>query len=170
VLAWNLVNRYFIDKPRKLASRPEIEQEFLHRFPQVDGTEGDWNTVRFLHYYFSELARSELEYIVDRYSPRFIISLGEPVFRVLRQAYALQQGISVPPNLVEFCCEQTFQIGIAGRELIWLALPHQPTGNQSKHYKELLVEKLPLVAPWLTLGLGKESLTSIPNLNHHNTA
>ncbi|GAH38678.1 unnamed protein product, partial [marine sediment metagenome] len=34
---------------------------------------------------------------------------GEPVFRVLRYAYALPQNITIPENLADFCCDRIFE-------------------------------------------------------------
>ncbi len=160
VLAWNLVNRYFTDKPRKLAARAEVASDLGRRFPQLDGRNGDWTTVRFLYYYFSEFGQQELEYIVSKYSPKALISLGEPVFRVLRHAYALPQGVTIPDNLVDFCCEHVFTIDIDDVRLVWLALPHQPTGDRSPHYKTLLAEKLPVIGPQLMAELTRDPTIS----------
>ena len=146
VLAWNLVNRYFAKKPRILADEPLVEQYLHDQFPQMDGNKNDWKTVRFLYHYFVEFGKQEFEYIVRKYHPRTLISLGEPVFRVLRYAYALPQNITIPENLSEFCCEKTFRIQINNITLIWLALPHEPTGDHNPHYQKVLFEKLPMMA------------------------
>jgi hypothetical protein len=136
VLAWNLVNRYFVGKPRVLALDPEVEINLRNRYPKLNGPRNDWRTVRFLYYYFLEFGQQELEYIVDKYSPRLLISLGEPVYRVLRYAYALPYGLVAPENLADFCCEYTFEVAAGGRDLFWLALPHEPTGDHNPHYKK----------------------------------
>jgi len=143
ILTWNLVNRYFIKKPRVLAADPQVELYLFNLFPQMKGEINDWKTVRFLYHYFSEFGKQELEYVVNKYQPRIVISLGEPVFRVLRHSYALPQRITMPENLAEFCCDRTYKIRIGETELVWLALPHQPTGDQNRHYKRVLLEKLP---------------------------
>jgi|GEM_PF-6948257 len=145
ILAWNLVNRYFIDKPRKLAADPQVETHLIHRYSQLSGDKGDWNTVRFLYHYFAGFGKQELEYVVDKYSPRLLVSFGEPVFRVLRYAYALPQGVTMSENLADFCCDHSFTINVGDKELFWLALPHEPTGDRNPHYKKVLAEKLPVV-------------------------
>lgn len=150
VLAWNLVNRYFIGKPRMLALDPEVEINLSNRYPKLNGAKNDWKTVRFLYYYFLEFGQQELEYIVDKYLPRLLISLGEPVYRVLRYAYALPRGLATPENLADFCCEYTFIITVGNKELLWLALPHEPTGDRNPHYKKVLTEKLPVIGRKLT--------------------
>lgn len=33
-------------------------------------------------------------------------------------------------------------ITVGNRELLWLALPHEPTGDRNAHYKKVLTEKL----------------------------
>jgi hypothetical protein len=154
VIAWNLVNRYFIDKPRILAVDPQVETELTNRFSHVNGAKNDWRTVRFLYYYFLEFGKQELEYIVNKYVPHLLISLGEPVFRVLRQAYALPQGVAIPENLADFCCERNSKISVGSKEVLWLALPHEPTGDRNPHYKKVLAEKLPVVGRSLADELG----------------
>jgi len=146
VLAWNLVNRYLVKKPRALADDPQIEPRLSEQYSQLNGNKNDWKTVRFLYHYFIEFGKQELEYVVNKYQPRILISLGEPVFRVLRYAYALPQRISMPENLAEFCCDRTFKIKIGNIALVWLALPHEPTGDRNPHYQKVLSEKLPVVA------------------------
>ena len=89
VIAWNLVNCLFMDKPRMLPVDPQVETYLINRFYQVDGAKNDWKTVRFLYHYFLESGKQELGYVVNRYERRLLVSLGEPVFRVLRHAYAL---------------------------------------------------------------------------------
>jgi len=153
VLAWNLVNRYFIDKPRKLAADSEVEADLNHRFPKLWGDKGDWKTVRFLYYYFAEFGKQELDYIVDKYVPLVLVSLGEPVFRVLRYAYALPQGTAMPENLADFCCKLTFRIRVGQEEMLWLALPHEPTGDRNPHYKRVLADELPGVGQHLAVEL-----------------
>jgi len=145
VLAWNLVNRYFVSKPRILAATPEAESRLRNAFAQLEGAKNDWLTVRFLYYYFVQFGKHELEYVVNKYRPRLLISLGEPVFRVLRYTYALPQNIAMPDNLADFCCERVFKVRIGNIEMIWLALPHEPTGDSNPHYKKVLTEKLPVV-------------------------
>ena len=145
VLAWNLVNRYFTAKPRILALDPEVELNLGNRYPKLGGAKNDWRTVRFLYYYFLEFGKQELEYIADKYSPKLLISLGEPVYRVLRYAYALPHGLAIPENLADFCCEYTYRIAIGNKELLWLALPHEPTGDNNPHYKKVLTEKVPVI-------------------------
>ena len=149
VLAWNLVNRYFIKKPSALADDPQVELYLLNRFPQMNGTKNDWKTVRFLNHYFIEFGKQELEYVVNKYQPWIVISLGEPVFRVLKYTYALPQRITMPENLAEFCCDRTFRIRIGETELVWLALPHEPTGDRNPHYQKVLLDKLPIIASML---------------------
>lgn len=151
---WNLVNRYFIKKPRALAHAPRVEPYLLDRFPQMNGKKNDWKTVRFLHHYFIEFGKQELEYVVNKYQPRIIISLGEPVFRVMRYTYALPQRNTVPENLAEFCCDGTFKIKIGKIALAWLALPHEPTGDHNSYYQKVLLDKLPIIADGLQLDLG----------------
>lgn len=146
VLAWNLVNRYFIKKPRALADDPQVEPYLLKRFLKMNGTKNDWKTVRFLYHYFVEFGKQELEYVVNKYQPCILISLGEPVFRVLRYAYALPQNIAMPENLVEFCCDRTFKIKMGKVTLVWLALPHEPTGDHNPYYQKVLADKLPVMA------------------------
>jgi len=36
-------------------------------------------------------------------------------------------------------------ITVGNRELLWLALPHEPTGDRNAHYKKVLTEKLPVI-------------------------
>lgn len=146
VLAWNLVNRYFIKKPRTLVDDPRVEPYLLDKFPQMNGNKNDWKTVRFLYHYFVEFGKQELEYVVNKYQPCILISLGEPVFRILRYAYALPQNIAMPENLSEFYCDMTFKIKIGRITLAWLALPHQPTGDHNPHYQKVLSDKLPMIA------------------------
>jgi len=31
------------------------------------------------------------------------------------------------------------------KELLWLAFPHEPTGDNNPHYKKVLTEKLPVI-------------------------
>ena len=149
VLAWNLVNRYFTKKPRNLAHDIQIELYLRNKFLQLDGSRNDWKTVRFLYYYFIEFGKQELEYVINKYQPNIIISLGEPVFRVLRYVYALPQMTNIPENLAEFCCDRTFRIKIEEIALSWLALPHEPTGDRNPHYQKVLSDKLPIVANML---------------------
>jgi len=149
ILAWNLVNRYFIDKPRVLANYPQLEPSLNKQYPFLNGNKNDWKTVRFLYHYFKKFGKHELEYIINRYTPHFIISLGEPVFRVLRYAYIHPQNI-MPENLADFCCDKTFEIKMGNKTLIWLALPHEPTGDRNPHYKKVLSDKLPTIANTFT--------------------
>ncbi len=146
ILAWNLVNRYFIKKPRDLAHNPLVEFYLHNKFFQLDGSRNDWKTVRFLYYYFVEFGKQELECVVNKYQPCILISLGEPVFRVLRHAYAIPQDVTMPENLAEFCCEGTFKLVVGNNILVWLALPHEPTGDRNPHYKKVLADKLPIIA------------------------
>lgn len=155
IMAWNLVNRYFVDKPRTLAHNCVNQDRLREAFPEVNGRKGDWDTVRFLYSYFRELGKPELEYVVDKYSPRVLISLGEPVFRVLRHAYASPQGLSVPENLADFCCEEVHQLRVAGVTLLWLSLPHEPTGDHNPHYMRVLEEKLPSLRSIMATDLPK---------------
>ena len=145
VIAWNLVNCYFIDKPRMLAVDPQVETSLINTFYQVDGAKNDWKTVRFLYHRFLEFGKQELEYVVNKYEPRLLVSLGEPVFRVLRHAYALPQRVVIPENLADFCCERSFSISVGNKAVLWLALPHEPTGDRNPHYKKVLAGKLPVV-------------------------
>jgi len=149
VLAWNLVNRYFTKKPRDLAHDIQTELYLRNKFLQLDGSKNDWKTVRFLYHYFIEFGKQELEYVIDKYQPNIIISLGEPVFRVLRHAYAIPQDITMPENLVEFCCDRIFKIIVGNNTLVWLALPHEPTGDRNPYYQKVLSDKLPIVANML---------------------
>lgn len=89
VIAQNPVNCPFSDKRRMLPVDPQVETYRINRFYQVDGAKNDWETVRFVYHYFLESGKQELEYVVNRYERRLLVSLGEPVFRVLRHAYAL---------------------------------------------------------------------------------
>lgn len=146
VLAWNLVNRYFTKKPRDLAHDIQIELYLRNKFLQLDGSRNDWKTVRFLYHYFIEFGKQELEYVINKYQPNIIISLGEPVFRVLRHAYAIPQDITMPENLAEFCCDRIFKIIVGNNTLVWLALPHEPTGDCNTHYQKVLSNKLPMIA------------------------
>jgi len=146
VLAWNLVNRYFTKKPRGLAHDLRIELYLRNEFLQLDGSRNDWKTVRFLYHYFIEFGKQELEYVINKYQPNIIISLGEPVFRVLRYAYAIPQDITMPENLAELCCDTTFEISVGNNTLVWLALPHEPTGDRNPHYQKVLSNKLPMIA------------------------
>jgi len=146
VLAWNLVNRYFVKKPRDLADDLRVEPYLSDQYSQLNGNKNDWKTVRFLYHYFMEFGKEELEYVVSKYQPCILISLGEPVFRVLRYAYALPQNITIPENLADFCCDRIFEIKIGSNTLVWLALPHEPTGDRNPHYQKVLSEKLPVVA------------------------
>jgi len=65
---------------------------------------------------------------------------------LLSTASALYYSTTYILNLADFCCDRIFEIKIGSNTLVWLALPHEPTGDRNPHYQKVLSEKLPVVA------------------------
>ena len=152
ILATNLINAYYSDVPNKsiakayrdlIIATAKVNRIDVDRYP--DKANG-----AILHAINFECRyRLEFEKILSIPSIRHIITLGEPVFQVLRERYGLvdlaptiravlTQAYDKPPTAV-----------LAGRQVSFLPLPHIFNANNRrwKFYDDFLHDRLPQLSP-----------------------
>ena len=155
IIATNLVNLYYYDVPnRKIAKAYQrlileiAERESIDISQYPDRTNG-----AILHALnFKAKTQGDFERLLSLQSIDHLITLGEPVFQVLRERYGLElptkikavlENLGREPNLVRIC----------GKRVSLLPLPHIFNRNNArwKFYVRFLQEKLPHLATWYDL-------------------
>jgi len=150
IIATNLVNLYYFDVPnRKIAKAYQrlildtAEREGIDTRQYPDKTNG-----AILHALnFKARTQGDFEKLMGSQAMAHLITLGEPVFQVLRERYgwevpariqAVLEQLGREPKVVEIC----------GRRVSLLPLPHIFTKNDPKwvYYREFLEKKLPALS------------------------
>jgi len=155
IIAANLVNLYYHDVPNRKIAKPyerlilEIaEREGIDISQYPDKTNG-----AILHALnFKARTQGDFEKLIGPKSVNHLITLGEPVFQVIRERYRLNlpvriqavlENLGTEPHVVRIC-DKTVSI---------LPLPHIFRRNNPtwKFYTKFLQERLPHLAAWYDL-------------------
>ncbi len=152
IIATNLVNLYYYDVPnRKIAKAYErliletAEREGIDIGQYPDKTNG-----AILHALnFKARTQSDFERLLNLESIDHLITLGEPVYQVLRERYRLELPVKIRAVLEKLDGEPKV-VGIYGKRVSLLPLPHIFNKNNPrwKFYRQFLQEKIPLLAAW----------------------
>ena len=155
IIATNLVNLYYYDVPNREIAKTyrrlileTAEREGIDISQYPNKTNGG-----ILHSLnFKAKTQGDFERLLGLQSIEHLITLGEPVFQVLRERYGLElptkikavlENLGRGPDLVRIC----------GKRVSLLPLPHIFNKNNAnwKFYTRFLQEKLPALAAWYRL-------------------
>ena len=155
IIATNLVNLYYYDVPNKKIAKAyqrlilEIaERESIDISQYPDRMNG-----AILHALnFKAKTQGDFERLLSLQSIDHLITLGEPVFQVLRERYGLELPTKIKAVLENLGREPNV-VGICGKKVSLLPLPHIFNKNNArwKFYARFLQEKLPHLATWYDL-------------------
>ena len=149
IVAVNLINAYYYDVPnRKIAKlyEEQITKAARRIGINVDKYPEKANGAILHALNFEYAARKELEQTLSTFPIKHVITLGEPVYQVVRERYDLElapkikdvlKSITKPPLVV-----------ICKNKLSLLPLPHIFNENNTrwKFYKDFINIQLPLLA------------------------
>ncbi len=145
------MNAYYYDVPNKIIAKAysniiiEKARDFgidVNEYP--DKTNG-----AILHALnFQTGTRSEFETIINKHPIKHIITLGEPVYQVLRERYNLNNLSDKIKDVLKLIENSVPIITILDREMTLLPMPHIFNGNNAKwqFYKDFIDTKLPQLA------------------------
>jgi len=155
VIATNLVNLYYYDVPNR-----KIAKEYQHLILEIAERESidisqypDRTNGAILHALnFKAKTQGDFERLLSLQSIDHMITLGEPVFQVIRERYKLELPIKIQAVLENLSREPNV-VGICGKRVSLLPLPHIFDKNNArwKFYARFLQEKLPHLATWYYL-------------------
>jgi len=152
IIATNLVNLYYYDVPnreiakayrRLILETAEREGIDINQYP--DRTNG-----AILHALnFKAKTQGDFERLLSLQSINHMITLGEPVFQVIRERYRLELPMKIQAVLEDVGGEPK-AVDICGKRISLLPLPHVFNKNDTKwkFYVRFLQEKLPALATW----------------------
>jgi len=149
IVVTNLVNQYYHDVPNKIIAKTYLELIVATAKDKgIDISQyRDKDNGALLHALnFEAGTRKNFEDILNRFPIRHIITLGEPVFQVLRERY----NLSLPERIKEVLEKLTNEsdiVNIYGKRLSLLPLPHISSANR-KFYKDFLDNKLKCLSAW----------------------
>lgn len=156
ILATNLVNLYYYDIPNKKIAK--TYQNLIVRTAKKEGIDVEQYTDKtngaILHALnFKARTQQDFEKQLNRPSIRHLITLGEPVFQVLRERY----NLDLPIKIKDVLKSVTYKPPIAhidSKEVTLLPLPHIFNENNPrwKFYKQFLIEDLPSFSTWYNRG------------------
>jgi len=152
ITATNLVNLHYYDIPNgKIAKTYKdlilsmAEKEGIDVAQYPDKTNG-----AILHALnFKAKTQQDFEDILGLSSIRHLITLGEPVFQVLKERYNLELDAKIK-DVLALIDDRPKVVEIAGKEISFLPLPHIFNENNSrwKFYKLFLRDNLPRLRNW----------------------
>lgn len=155
IIATNLVNFYYYDVPnRKIAKTyrrlilKTAERESIDITQYPDRTNG-----AILHALnFKAKTQGNFERLLNLWPIDHLITLGEPVFQVLRERYRLELPIKIQ-TVLENLSGEPMVVEIGGKRVTLLPLPHIFNKNNAKwkFYLRFLQEKLPRLATYYDL-------------------
>lgn len=150
IIATNLINAYYHDVPnRKIAKN--YEDQIIRAAKKIGiniNMYPDRANGAILHALnFESLARRKLEMTLKRYPIKHIITLGEPVYQVLRERYGLDSAPKIK-DILRSIVRNPPVVLIWQKKLSLLPLPHIFNENSPKwkFYKDFLDKHLPLLA------------------------
>lgn len=150
IIATNLINAYYHDVPNKKIAKYYEDQ--IIRAAKKIGINVDMYPDRangaILHALnFECAARKELELTLKCFSIKHIITLGEPVYQVLRERYGLDLAPKIK-DILRSIARKPPLVLIWQKKLSLLPLPHIFNENNPKwkFYKDFLDKHLPLMA------------------------
>lgn len=149
IIAVNLVNAYYYDVPNKIIAKTykdlileNAKNKGINTKKYPDKTNG-----AILHALnFECQTRKDFERLINLYPIRHIITLGEPVFQVIRERYDLNLEAKISDILKAIDSEPPI-IPINNKEVSLLPLPHISSANR-EFYKQFLKRDLIQLSPW----------------------
>jgi len=154
IVATNLVNAYYYDVPNsKIAPTyrkviiTAAEENSIDTKKYPNKTNG-----AILHALNFELgARRNFEELLNLASIKHLITLGEPVFQVLRERYKLDLPSKIKAVLTSLT-EMPLLADIGGKQVSILPLPHifRERNQQWQFYSNFLKEELDRLSKWYT--------------------
>jgi hypothetical protein len=154
IVATNLVNAYYYDVPNsKIAPTyrkiiiTAAEENSIDTKKYPSRTNG-----AILHALNFELgARRNFEELLNLASIKHLITLGEPVFQVLRERYKLDLPSNIKAVLTSLT-EKPLLVNMCGKQVSILPLPHifRENNQQWHFYSNFLKEELDRLSKWYT--------------------
>ncbi len=149
IIAVNLINAYYYDVPNKIIAKTykdlileNAKKERINTKKYPDKTNG-----AILHALnFECQTRKDFERLLNLYPIRHIITLGEPVFQVIRERYGLNLDAKIS-NILKAIGGKPPLISINNKEVSLLPLPHISSANR-EFYKQFLKRDLKRLSPW----------------------
>ena len=152
IIATNLVNLYYFDVPnRKIAKEYQrlildtAEREGIDTRQYPDKTNG-----AILHALnFKAQTQGDFEKLMGSQPIAHMITLGEPVFQVLRERYRLELPSRIQ-SVLESLGEEPVVVEICGRWISLLPLPHifNKSNARWRFYRHFFQANLPALAAW----------------------
>ena len=154
IVATNLVNAYYVDVPNSEIA--PIYQEVIIAAAKENGIDAekypDKTNGAILHALNFKLVTScHFEDLLNLSSIKHLITLGEPVFQVLRERYELDLPAKIRAVL-EFLNERPPIVHIGSKQISILPLPHIFTEGRQKwqFYNDFLRQGLIRLSKWYT--------------------
>jgi len=152
IIATNLINAYYSDVPNKKIAKDY--QALITATAQSKGVDigeyPDKANGALLHAINFECGyRVEFEKVLSIRSIRHIITLGEPVFQVLRERYGLTGFAPKIRTILTQASNEPPRAVLAGRAVSLLPLPHifNVNNRRWKFYDDFLRDGLPRLSP-----------------------
>ena len=150
IMATNLINAYYHDVPNKKIAK--LYKKQITRAAKKIGIDVDKYPEKangaILHALnFEYAARKELELTLRNFPINHIITLGEPVYQVLRERYCLDLAPKIKDALRSIEGKPP-QVLVGQKEITLLPLPHIFNENNPKwkFYRDYINRQLPLLA------------------------
>jgi len=148
IIAVNLVNAYYYDAPNKIIAKTykdlileNAKNKGINTKKYPDKTNG-----AILHALnFESQTRKDFERLLNLYPIRHIITLGEPVFQVIRERYDLNLNAKIS-DILKAIDGNPPLISINNKKVSLLPLPHISSANKD-FYKQFLKRDLKLLSP-----------------------
>ncbi len=152
IIATNLINAYYSDVPNKRIAK--AYRDLITGTAKLKGIEvgqyPDKSNGALLHAINFECGyRADLERVMTIPSIRHLITLGEPVFQVLRERYGLVDLAPKIRSVLTQVSDKPPRAVLAGSEVSLLPLPHIFNVNNQrwKFYDDFLHDRLPQLSP-----------------------
>ena len=150
IIATNLINAYYHDIPNKKIAKlyeEQITKAAKKIGINVDKYPGKANGAILHALNFEYATRKELEHTLRSFPINHIITLGEPVYQVLRERYCLDLAPKIKDTLSSIAGKAP-QVLIGQKQMTLLPLPHIFNGNNPrwKFYRDFIDNKLLLLA------------------------
>ena len=149
IIAVNLVNAYYSDVPNKIIAKTYkdlILENATNKGINVKKYPDKTNGAILHALNFECQTRQDFESLLNLYPIRHIITLGEPVFQVIRERYDLDLNAKIR-DILEAVDGNPPLISINNKKVSLLPLPHISSANR-EFYKQFLERDLKLLSSW----------------------